>query len=144
MNKGIIVVVSAGNDQERDANISSPGNEPMALTVGAVNELDEVTEYTSLGSPYMSTIKPDVLAPGGSRITKNYIASSLTLNDSQWNHTKDASLKDPYILKVGTSQAAPFVTGLVGLMASKRNGSWTYGTTELPRLFKMFILHERF
>jgi len=118
--QGVAVVVSAGNDQESKFNVSSPGLEPSAITVGAVNELDQVTEYTSLGSPYKTVIKPDVLAPGGSRISKNYIASSKTLYGSYWNHLSDASLKDPYALKVGTSQAAPFVTGLIGLMASKK------------------------
>jgi len=119
--QGVVVVVSAGNDQESGDYVSSPGLESTALTVGAVNELDEVTEYTSLGSPYRTVIKPDVLAPGGSRITKNYIASSKMLYGGYWNHLNDASLKDPYTLKVGTSQSTPFVTGLVGLMASKKS-----------------------
>lgn len=119
--QGVAVVVSAGNDQEAGSYISSPGLEATAITVGAVNNMDEVTEYTSLGSPYRTVIKPDVLAPGGSRITKQYIASSKSLYSSYWNHLSDAGLKDPYILKVGTSQSTPFVTGLIGLMASKRS-----------------------
>jgi hypothetical protein len=136
---GIIAAVSAGNDQESGGSINSPGTEPLAITVGAVNNLDQVTEYSSLGSPYQSVIKPDVLAPGGSRITKAYIASSKTLYGSLWNHTSDPTLNDPYTLKVGTSQAAPFVTGLSGLMASKHSGAWTFGSPDLPKLFKMII-----
>ena len=136
---GVIVAVSAGNDQESGYSVSSPGDEPLAITVGAVNDLDQVTEYSSLGSIYASVIKPDVLAPGGSRITKTYIASSKTLDSSQWNHTSDPLLSDPYVLKVGTSQAAPFVTGLTGLMASKHSGGWTFGSPALPKLFKMII-----
>jgi len=144
VNKGVTVVVSAGNDQESGAYVSSPGDEPSAITVGAVNELDQLTEYSSLGNPRGSVTKPDVLAPGGSRITKVYIASAHTTSGSWWNHTNSALLKDPYALKVGTSQATPFVTGLVGLMASKRQGAWTFGSSSLPNLFKSIICMSAF
>jgi len=139
VDKGVVAVVSAGNEQESGFYVNSPGSAPSAITVGAVNNLDQVTEYTSLGSPYQGVMKPDVLAPGGSRITKRYIASAKTLDGSLWNHLNDVNLKDPYTLKVGTSQAAPFVTGLVGVMASKHSGAWDFTSSELPKLFKMII-----
>ncbi|MFH1223706.1 MAG: S8 family serine peptidase, partial [Pseudomonadota bacterium] len=139
VNIGVAVVVSAGNDQESGTYVSSPGTEESVITVGAVNNNDELTEYSSLGNPRNSVLKPDVLAPGGSRVTKVYIASTRTLYDNWWNHVKDPSLEDPYTLKVGTSQAAPFVTGLVGLMASKRQGAWSYNVATLPNLFKMLL-----
>src|SRR5262249_38103912 len=86
---GIVVVAAAGNDG-KDAThpkiygrIHSPGNEPSALTVGAVNTFgtnsrsdDGITSFSSRGPTrsyytdaqgvrhYDNLIKPDLVAPG--------------------------------------------------------------------------------
>ena len=76
---GIVVVVAAGNEglnrstgEIGYAGISSPGNAPSAITVGAVdtkNTLtradDEVAPFSSRGPTwYDAYAKPDVVAPG--------------------------------------------------------------------------------
>ena len=151
---GVVVVVSAGNDQQSGGVVSSPGNSPFAITVGAVNEKDEVTNYSSVGSIRSLPAKPDVVAPGGSIKGLNgdsyqrlgivsakttYLAGA----DSMWNTTVGTA-EDPYALKVGTSQASPMVAGLVGLMASKHQGAWDFTSSALPRLFKMIICMSAF
>ena len=79
VNAGIVVVVSAGNVGRNletggvgYAGVTSPGNAPSAITVGAVNtkgtesrDDDEVAKYSSRGPTwYDAYAKPDVVAPG--------------------------------------------------------------------------------
>jgi len=75
---GIVVVSSAGNDGDRNTpeqrQIHDPGRAAFALTVGAVNDGNRLTEYSSHGfdpnhnNPVaqQEDYKPDVIAPGGS------------------------------------------------------------------------------
>ena len=76
---GIVVVVAAGNDG-RDLNlnpegygtIDAPGNDPYALTVGAMNTMetapindDIIASYSSKGPSFIDHVmKPDIVAPG--------------------------------------------------------------------------------
>ena len=74
---GMVVVVAAGN-YGKDANgpvyggISSPGNDPAAITVGAMDTMgtdqrsdDQMASYSSRGPTAIDgLIKPDVVAPG--------------------------------------------------------------------------------
>ncbi|MEI6092406.1 MAG: S8 family serine peptidase [bacterium] len=136
VSQGVSVVVSAGNDQQQGTSISSPGDEPSVITVGAVNDQNQTTAYSSVGSVSSTITKPDVLAPGGSYVTRNYIMApkSRYADTSPWK-TPDV-LKDSYALKIGTSQATPFITGLIGVMASKKQLS--------PSMYKMLICMSSF
>lgn len=72
---GVIYTVSAGNTFENvnaagGGPMGSPRTVPKALTVGAVNDNDLVAGYSTNG-PAGGTIKPDVVAPGGSSIFRN-------------------------------------------------------------------------
>lgn len=151
---GVIVVVSAGNDQQDGALIGSPGDSPYAITVGAVNERTQVTNYSSIGRISGTLVKPDVVAPGGSINGSDgsfyerlgIVSTKTTYNSSSdpelfssWWNTTEGSAVDPYTTKVGTSQAAPMVTGLVGLMASKHSGAWAFGSSTLSKLFKSIV-----
>ncbi len=159
VDKGVSVVVSAGNEQQGGSVIGSPGTTPYAVTVGAVNEKNEVTNYTSIGSINNDVIKPDVVAPGGSvkgindeayerlgivSAKTTYNVSGNPNNYSSWWNTTQGLAVDPYTTKIGTSQAAPMVTGLIGLMASKRQGAWSFNSSELPRTIKNIICMSAF
>ncbi len=75
---GIVVVVAAGNDGKAPdgrtilGGISSPGNSPYAITVGALNTWgtvgrsdDTVAKFSSRGpTAYDLAVKPDIAAPG--------------------------------------------------------------------------------
>ncbi len=151
VNMGVNVVVSAGNDQQSGGVVSSPGDSSYAITVGAVNENNEITNYSSVGAVNGNPLKPDVVAPGGSVKGLNgesyqrlgIVSAKTTYNNSWWN-TINGMTVDPYTLKVGTSQASPMVAGLVGLMASKRLGAWDFTSSELPKLFKMIVCMSAF
>jgi serine protease AprX len=76
-NAGITVVASAGNDGPFNGTILSPGDDPLAITVGALDDMasaatgdDEMTDFSSAGptSPD-GWEKPDLVASGRSVVS---------------------------------------------------------------------------
>ncbi|HEY3999035.1 MAG TPA: S8 family peptidase, partial [Candidatus Xenobia bacterium] len=68
---GIVVVAAAGNEGPGSGTISSPGDNPRVITVGAVDDNntadtkdDTVPLFSSRGPTPAGFHKPDVLAPG--------------------------------------------------------------------------------
>src|SRR5687768_12030279 len=128
VNSGLVVVASAGNSG-KDAEgrtvlggISTPGNAPSVITVGALNTWgtsslsdDTVTTYSSRGpTRYDMLVKPDVVAPGnkivsleaaGSYLAKTYPA--LRVAGTGTNAFRQMS---------GTSMSAAMVSGGAALL----------------------------
>ena len=90
---GIVVVASAGNYgtnpdtlQTGYAGITSPGNAPSAITVGAVDTKqtatrsdDTIPDYSSRGPTWYDAVtKPDLVAPGHQLVSDAAEASTLT------------------------------------------------------------------
>ena len=88
---GITFVVAAGNENQ-DASNSSPAGVPSAITVGAIDEGDEIAEYSNFGDVV------DVFAPG-SLITSTWIDGTDTKSTIS-----------------GTSMASPHVAGLAAYL----------------------------
>ncbi|MBC5834281.1 S8 family serine peptidase [Flavobacterium sp. F372] len=64
-NKGIVVVISAGNSgATSDPHIATPADAIGALTIGAVNSLEAYASFSSIGPSFDGRIKPDVCAKG--------------------------------------------------------------------------------
>ncbi len=125
---GITVSVSAGNYGLTSTGapvlggITSPGNSPAALTVGAVDTHgtldtsdDTVAPYSSKGpARYEIVVKPDVVAPGTRIVSLEAQSSYLSRTYPQWHI--GGSAKNAYMRLSGTSMSTAVVSGGVALL----------------------------
>ncbi len=121
---GLVVVASAGNFGKTEegtpviGGVTSPGNTPSALTVGAINTFDtairsddEVTSYSSRGpTAYDYVLKPDMVAPGNKIVSLQAVGSYLSTN------YPERQVAGGYIQLSGTSMSTAFVSGAVALV----------------------------
>jgi uncharacterized repeat protein (TIGR01451 family) len=95
---GILAVFSSGNKGPGAGTVGSPASLPEAFAVGATDQYDQVTYFSSRGPSPWEEIRPHVAAPGVN------VRSSMPGGG--------------YGLKQGTSMATPHVTGIVALLRS--------------------------
>src|SRR5262249_44541096 len=128
VNHGIVVVASAGN-AGKSANgrmvlgsIASPGNSPLALTVGALNTWgtvnrsdDSVTTHTSRGpTRFELAVTPTVEAPRIKIVSLQAKGAYLPTMYPALHVAGSSS--NGYMTLSGTSMAAPMVSGGVALL----------------------------
>lgn len=114
---GIVVCAAAGNEGPDYRTISSPGIDPLIITVGALNDMntiscidDLVADFSSRGPTIDNLSKPDVLAPGANIVSLRSPSSTL---DKQ---NKQARVGSNYITLSGTSMATPICVGVIAQM----------------------------
>jgi serine protease AprX len=134
VNAGITVVVSAGNYGLTSTGapvlggITSPGNSPVALTVGAIDTHgtvdtsdDTVAPYSSKGpTRYDLTVKPDVVAPGTKIVSLEAQNSWLIRTYPQWHIAGTG--QNAYMKLTGSSMSTAVVSGGVALLLNSHPG----------------------
>jgi len=130
---GIVVVVAAGNDGRYlptggYGTITSPGNDPYAITVGAMKTMDtatrsddQIASYSSKGPTYIDRIaKPDVVAPGNLLVSTELPGVTLEASEPDnlvpfnfYVYGGSSSPSSSYFTLSGTSMATGVVSGMV-------------------------------
>jgi len=111
---GALFVVAAGNDGPLPGTVSSPGSADAALTVGAVDDNDELAFFSSRGPRVGDgAIKPDITAPGVEIVAARATGTKL-----------GEPVGDSYVRLSGTSMATPHVVGAAAILA-QQHPDWT-------------------
>ena len=111
--KGVTVVIAAGNEGPGLFTIASPGVSPLAITVGAYDvDYGTIAGFSSRGPTVNLTVKPDVVAPGvdilAARANNTYMGEPGTLY---------------HVYASGTSMATPHVAGYAALVLQLLNST---------------------
>ncbi|MFW6022337.1 MAG: S8 family serine peptidase [Halanaerobiaceae bacterium] len=101
LKEGITVIAATGNEGSQ---VYYPAAHPETIAVGAVGQNNQKTAYSNYGP------EVDLVAPGG-----NYGESII----STWGYYQDGEIKPEYTGMIGTSMAAPHVSGIAALLFSK-------------------------
>jgi serine protease AprX len=114
---GVFVVVPAGNDGPDAGSVDLPGNDPVLMTAGAIDDMgtrsvsdDQVPSWTSRGPSRFGDAKPDVAAPGVHLV-------SLRAPGSVIDHENpSARVGEMYFRGSGTSMSAAVTAGVGALV----------------------------
>ena len=137
IDNGTLVVITAGNYGLKSANVlNTLASNKKAIVVGAINDKDQITTYSSLGkiideNQTDATIKPDLVAPGGSKLKDHRTIISTNLENKTTAY-------------FGTSIAAAVVCGAIQLLIEAKWKDWTnwisLNTSELVKIVKATLL----
>lgn len=94
LSKGIVCVISAGNDGNKtEKHISIPADADNILTIGAVTSTEAYASFSSIGPSFDGRVKPDVCARGQAATVSSTTGNITTSN--------------------GTSFSSPILAGMV-------------------------------
>ncbi len=108
---GIVVCTAAGNNGPEPSTIGSPGCARWVITVGAVDDADKTTTFSSRGPTSDGRVKPDLAFPGAGIVSAQAGGTWL-----------GSPVAPGYIQMSGTSMSTPHATGTVALLLQARPG----------------------
>ncbi len=123
-NSGMAVVVSAGNAGPFNGTILSPGDDPLVITVGALDDLaqpsvadDEMNDFSSAGptSPD-GWVKPDLVSSGRSVVSLAAPGSTI------YHDNPSARVGSANFVGSGTSFSAAITSGAAALVLADNPG----------------------
>jgi serine protease AprX len=123
-NSGIAVVASAGNAGPFNGTILSPGDDPLVITVGALDDMatpsiadDEMNDFSSVGptSPD-GWVKPDLVTSGRSVVSLAAPGSTI------YNDYPSARIGSANFVGSGTSFSAAITSGAAALVLADNPG----------------------
>ncbi|HAE87464.1 TPA: hypothetical protein DCG86_05515 [Candidatus Marinimicrobia bacterium] len=118
--RGMIIVNAAGNEGPGPTTLWSPGDSPLVITVGSVNETEEVSTFSGRGPTADGRIKPDIAALG------EKVYKALPSGEIAYGH--------------GTSYATPLIACGVALIKQLRPD---WDVQDILKLFKHYARQEK-
>ncbi|HEX8632302.1 MAG TPA: S8 family serine peptidase [Catenuloplanes sp.] len=112
--RDVTVVVPSGNDGPDAGSVTSPGNDPVLLTAGGLDEVgtaerrdDVLGTWSGRGPTWQGDAKPDLVAPGG------HLVSLRSPNSVVDASTPGSRVGTDYFRGSGTSMATAVTSGVV-------------------------------
>jgi serine protease AprX len=123
-NAGIAVVVAAGNSGPFNGTILAPGDDPLVITVGALDDMatpaigdDEMTNFSAVGPTSANGwAKPDLVASGRSVVSLAAPGSTI------YNENPSARVGPANFVGSGTSFSAAITSGAIALVLADNPG----------------------
>jgi serine protease AprX len=126
---GITVVVAGGNSGPDAGTVAKPGDDPLVITAGAVDDRetakvddDRLPDFSSRGPTHDGIAKPDLVAPGAKLVSVRLPGSYI--EQQVGGGSLAGGPYDAYRRGSGTSMATAVTSGAVALLL-ERHPSWS-------------------
>lgn len=103
--KGVVLCVAAGNEGPGASTVGAPGCAKKVITIGATDDGDRVTTFSSRGPTADGRVKPDLVFPGFGIVSAQAAGTEL-----------GSVIVSGYISLNGTSMATPHASGTACLL----------------------------
>jgi serine protease AprX len=107
---GIVICAAAGNAGPGSSTVGSPGCARWVITIGAVDDADKVTSFSSRGPTADGRVKPDLVFPGAGIVAAQATGTAL-----------GPVIAPGYVQLSGTSMATPHASGSVALLLQAKS-----------------------